>query len=138
MTFYSYRISPYNNENSSYQAPFSYSNFNQQNIAEYLLIEQKVLTLIFNTLEYCNISKMHLVDLEIYNKFKKRKVKELSLVKIIKLILREKIWCKLKTDKLEIHFGYDYYVYILCQYDISTLLRQNSNGLIIQEVESPY
>jgi hypothetical protein len=31
---------------------------------------------------------------------------------LARLILREKLWCKLESKDMFVHFGYDYYMYI--------------------------
>lgn len=33
---------------------------------------------------------------------------------LIRMALREYLWCKLKSERVEIEFGYDYYMYIKC------------------------
>ncbi|MDR1688736.1 MAG: hypothetical protein LBS21_09030, partial [Clostridiales bacterium] len=63
-------------------------------------------------------------------------LKCVALEVTIRLILREFIWAKLKsTMNLEVHFGYDYYMYIGC-----SKLPENirSCGLFIESRESPY
>lgn len=57
-----------------------------------------------------------------------------------KLILREYFWCKLINDnKMFVHFGYDYYMYIgsflPCSHALSTIQK---NGLFVEPFESPY
>ena len=59
---------------------------------------------------------------------------------LCKLILREQIWCKLINDeKIYIHFGYDYYMYIgtilPCQNAITQI---HYEGLFVEELKSPY
>jgi hypothetical protein len=61
------------------------------------------------------------VDFSQDMKFAHKKIQEGDLIveseieNILKLILREKLWCKLVSEgKLFIHFGYDFYMYIGC------------------------
>jgi hypothetical protein len=50
-----------------------------------------------------------------------------------RLILRGDLWCKLETEKMFVHFGYDYYMYIgsanLCAEAIHKI---EQNGLFVE------
>jgi len=59
---------------------------------------------------------------------------------LCKLILREKLWCKLENElSMFAHFGFDYYMYIgassPCNKEIQTI---ESWGLFVESQESPY
>jgi hypothetical protein len=79
--------------------------------------------------------------IEIRKKIKNRSfVSEKDLENVCKLILRNYLWCRLKNDEtMEVHFGYDYYMYILsksmCEKAISNIER---SGLFVEEFKSPY
>jgi hypothetical protein len=61
-----------------------------------------------------------------------------ELEDIVRLCLRETIWCKLEGEKdLYIHFGYDYYMYVGYTGDID-LDEVSVEGIHIEEYESPY
>lgn len=64
-------------------------------------------------------------------------VDEVDLV--AKLILRERLWCKLESSCMFVHFGWDYYMYIgsenSCINDIQRILNL---GLFVEEYVSPY
>ena len=63
---------------------------------------------------------------------------EISLDKIeilMKLILREKIWLKLVTQHIEVHFGYDYYMYVICKKNLS--IEEIETNLFIENKKSP-
>lgn len=56
-----------------------------------------------------------------------------------RLILREKIWCKLKFDsKMYVHFGYDFYMFIgsemMCEDTINNI---EKSGLYVEDFISP-
>lgn len=59
---------------------------------------------------------------------------------LCRLVLREQLWCKLESNnKMFVHFGYDYYMYIGClskPEGISNLIEKI--GLFIEKFESPY
>ena len=61
-----------------------------------------------------------------------------DLVKLLKLILREKIWCKLCSRNCEFHFGYDYYLYCICNKDLYRFFDTSSMILNIEKYISPY
>ncbi|GGG05907.1 hypothetical protein GCM10010912_58200 [Paenibacillus albidus] len=58
---------------------------------------------------------------------------------LCKLILREKLWCKLQSSSMFVHFGFDYYMYIGSRLECSDSLELISNsGLFIEPFQSPY
>lgn len=61
-----------------------------------------------------------------------------AITDIVRLALREAIWCRLFGDKaFYVHFGYDYYMYIGYDGDWD-LVKQVSTSLCIEPFESPY
>lgn len=57
----------------------------------------------------------------------------------VKLILRENIWAKLVSKEIEVHFGYDYYMFICSSRPSKKSITQiTENGLFVEEMESPY
>jgi len=63
-----------------------------------------------------------------------------QLEDVIKLNLREVIWCKLQeTDKFYLHFGWDYYIYIGSTSSSSRAIRDTTqDGLYVEVKTSPY
>jgi hypothetical protein len=63
----------------------------------------------------------------------------LEIADIIRLNLREIIWCKLVGDGCFLHFGYDYYMYVgvpaICTASIEFAERRR---LFVEPSESPY
>ncbi|MBT2289151.1 hypothetical protein J7E73_08395 [Paenibacillus albidus] len=58
---------------------------------------------------------------------------------LCKLTLREKLWCKLQSSSVFVHFGFDYYMYIGSKLECSDSLELISNsGLFIEPFQSPY
>jgi hypothetical protein len=58
---------------------------------------------------------------------------------LIKLILRNMFWCKLKCQDMFVHFGCDYYMYIGSKVNLSfesTLISEL--GLFVEEMPSPH
>jgi len=63
---------------------------------------------------------------------------------LIRNILRERLWCKLYNDYLEIHFGYDYYAYVIFKQVMNRKKIEDfyqiilAQGLFMEEMPSPY
>lgn len=58
---------------------------------------------------------------------------------LVKLILREDVWAKLESDILDIHFGYDYYMYICSEKRLEKAEKIiKEKGLFIENIKSPY
>ncbi len=79
--------------------------------------------------------------IEIYKKIKDKQFLDRQLLdQVIRLILRTDLWCKLQSKDLEVHFGYDYYMYIgsskPCEEIIPTIEKM---GLFVEAIkDSPY
>lgn len=59
--------------------------------------------------------------------------------KIVRMVLRELLWCKLECEDFYVHFGYDYYMYIgsgeLCNEVVGKI---RNIGLFVEKFGSPY
>lgn len=66
-------------------------------------------------------------------------IKNCDIALVVKLILREIIWAKLVSKSFEVHFGYDYYMFI-CSSETSrkSITQINENGLFVEKLKSPY
>jgi hypothetical protein len=63
-----------------------------------------------------------------------------AVTHISRLILREKLWCKLEAESMYVHFGWDYYMYIgsskKCSRAVSAIKK---TGLFVEVLRaSPY
>jgi len=58
---------------------------------------------------------------------------------LVRLALRQDLWCKLESEKMYAHFGDDYYMFVGSA-SISDLLIEKIEklGLFVEEFESPY
>lgn len=125
---------------------------------EYLEVENKYIQAIIQFMECNKITFFQVNDIEkSFNPANdlnstqemiatRKKIKNRSFVaekdfeSVCKLILRNYLWCRLKNNKnMEVHFGGDYYMYILskstCKKAIETIEKL---GLFVEECESPY
>ena len=59
---------------------------------------------------------------------------------IARLALRKYLWCKLESEKMFVHFGYDYYMYIGSEKKPIHIISQiEALGLFVEKIdESPY
>jgi len=130
-------------------------------IRSYLRIENQYLEAVRSFVKCSNIPYLRVFDLEKHNK--KLKVKNeqwyseelrtnYSIVEegtkcygknielICQLNLRNNLWCKLEYEnKLFVHFGYDYYMYIVSSENNEELLKHISDsGLYVEPIVSPY
>lgn len=111
---------------------------------QYLAVENGYLSVIKNLYEIYPSLILHIEGLEQIDKtaggwqdaddISKDKVEEL-----VREILREKVWCKLINKNVEVHFGYDYYMYIVFKHGYSIRLiieylkKIRQNGLFIEK-----
>lgn len=68
------------------------------------------------------------------------KISKADLPVLLKLLLRNYLWCKLELDdKIFVHFGWDYYMYIgiakECRDVVEYVVK---SGLFVEEFKSPY
>jgi len=124
---------------------------------EYLCYEERYLGAIIDIMRENNVESLRVESLEKSNyvnhsdfyepatKEYFESIKENMLIpkqkipQVAKFVLREMIWCKLVSDKMFLHFGYDYYMYIGSkQLADETLQSIVSNSLFVESMVSPY
>ena len=76
----------------------------------------------------------------VFNKIEERLLIKQDLIEVVaRLVLREAIWCKLESEKMYVHFGWDYYMYIgsnnFCKKQITDI---EQSGLFVEKCPSPY
>jgi hypothetical protein len=124
------------------------------NIETYEKTEQAYVNTIVETMDELELNTLILEELEIsideindqniirfLSEIKKGKSVNVKEIKeLAKLTLREIIWCKLSDkEKLYVHFGFDFYMYIgTNKEDINLYKRNKKTELYIEEIESPY
>lgn len=127
---------------------------------EYYQIESAYVYAVLTIMNYLNISALQIKGLETYNTNLEMKphfmypeallellhtVYDGQLVPIaeigpfMRLILRENIWSKLESDRMFVHFGYDYYMYVGSLVSCSEVVKEfHSHGLFAEKFPSPY
>ena len=83
---------------------------------EYALVENKYILCILDILKHANIKGISIDGYEEYDVSSHWKNEQYvsinNLATLIRDCLRNKCWCRLKSNDLCIQFGYDYYVHI--------------------------
>lgn len=127
-------------------------------LAEYMRVEDAYVNAVVSLMKCVGISSLCIEALEkknrqyeklsydnhmftVYKKLRKGSLLSLNEIEsVVRLALREDIWCKLKYSSFfYVHFGYDYYMYIgsaqMCKKEIQKIQEM---GLYVEEQESPY
>ena len=124
---------------------------------EYLEIENAYVSAIILFMECNNLENLQVTNLEkniklkqdvhlneemiaLFNEAKEGLILNKDAIKLLaRLVLREKLWCKLESKNIFVHFGWDYYMYIgsssKCKESIRII---HQNELFVEEYESPY
>lgn len=108
---------------------------------DYMHIEMSYLNLILHISKVMLVSEFEICELENPHKLKYYEGEFIPLKRIttlIRKILRERIWCKLYSKQLQIHFGYDYCMYIVSSKNLIEYFKDFNNVLNIQLSPSPY
>lgn len=124
--------------------------------SEYYQIESAYVHAVLTIMDFLNLSELQMKGLEKYNTnlemkpypellkllhtaYDDRIVQKGEIGPIMRLILRESIWCKLENDRMFVHFGYDYYMYVGSQVLCSEVMNQfHSHGLFVETYPTPY
>ncbi len=62
-----------------------------------------------------------------------------NLPEVVRLILQEKVWCRLNAQNTFLHFGYDYYMYVGVSRECPKSKQFARNlGLFVENFKSPY
>lgn len=116
---------------------------------QYLAVEKSYLNVIRKLYEIYPSLVLHINGLELFDEDDERwhendAITQDGVDRLARAILREELWCKLIDDNVEVHFGYDYYMYIVFKqnYTIRTIIDIykyiDKNGLFIEHIISPY
>lgn len=126
-------------------------------LSDYLLIEEKYCEAVKSMMDEVSVDTLKIEELEknYYtssneknsNELKKmydlleegKTIKNCDVALVVKLNLREIIWAKLVSKNFEVHFGYDYYMFI-CSSNVSneSIAQITENGLFVEKMRSPY
>ena len=111
---------------------------------EYLRVESLYIDLLLELAREMGIKFFTIKEFENYDAFALREGQGVgleSLSFVTQAILRDECWAKLFNDGLEIHFGYDYIMYVVVKKadtNVKPILNRYGEMLVIDEVISPY
>lgn len=115
---------------------------NKVSLEDYILVEDEYINFVISLCYLFSVEKLTVSELEIFDEAGLLKypesvaINELPL--LIRDVLREKIWCKLLSDDLEVHFGYDFYMYVVCPLSSDFIKSNIKTNLNIEAFQSPY
>ncbi|MFJ5333022.1 hypothetical protein [Pectobacterium versatile] len=143
---YSYRVTKYKNiDGEVYSYPDEWTSFfdvgDKVDIDEYGKVENQYIDFIVNVFLFFSVDKFQLKDVELNGNFHYSNDQEIgveSIKDVVKVILREDVWCKLVSDDIEFHFGYDFYMYFLSNKNPDCFLKELNSPLTVQAYNSPY
>ncbi|QUB43001.1 hypothetical protein [Porphyromonas sp. oral taxon 275] len=111
---------------------------------EYLHVESLYIDLLLELAREMGIKFFTIKEFENYDAFALREGEIVGLERlsfVIQAILRDECWGKLVNDGLEIHFGYDYIMYVVVKktnINVKPILNRYGEMLVIDELISPY
>lgn len=111
---------------------------------EYLRVESLYIDLLLELAREMGIKFFTIKELENYDAFALREGQSVGLERlsfVTRAILRDECWGKLVNDGLEIHFGYDYIMYVVVKktnINVKPILNSYEEMLVIEEIISPY
>lgn len=115
---------------------------NKVSLEDYILVEDEYINFVISLCYLFSVEKLTVSELEIFDEAGLLKypesvaINELPL--LIRDVLREKIWCKLLSDDLEVHFGYDFYMYVVCPLSCDFIKTKIKTSLNVEAFQSPY
>jgi hypothetical protein len=121
-------------------------------LAEYEKIESAYIKIVLLFMDCVQLDFLKIVDLEKNGqRFQTVQINDLKInnsepiskeliAPIIRLILRNIMWCKLESKEMYVHFGYDFYMYIGSKKACNSIHENIKQiGLFIEEgLRSPY
>ncbi|WP_411705595.1 hypothetical protein [Edaphovirga cremea] len=148
---YSYRVTKYfqsDINNNLISVKNEWTSFSDVGVSvtmeNYVKIEKSYLEVISSLCSYLKVDKLQVFDLECFDDLSLIADGQLLTIEeatvLASRVLREEIWCKLISSSIEFHFGYDFYMYVVSNVDLSQFLSKiNCNEILnIHEYMSPY
>ncbi|MEG0193059.1 MAG: hypothetical protein RR831_12180 [Stenotrophomonas sp.] len=110
-------------------------------IEDYLVVEDAYLDAIRRFCVGIGVESLRIQSLSSCDPCRYHEGQQLDLDEIEQVargVLRIAFWCKLVCETAEVHFGYDYYMYVVSSVDASAALAQADPLLNIEPFLSPY
>lgn len=111
-------------------------------LEDYLVVEGQYVDFVRRVCETLCVELLEIRALETFAEETKyedgQRVDLASALDVVRETLREELWCKLCSEKVEFHFGYDFYMYVICPLEPSELLIRVPTELNVEVFQSPY
>ena len=142
---YSYRITKYRHFNN--ECPIDeWTSFHDvgKTVSEedYLAVEDDYVQALISICECLGVSSLMISGLELNSEcesyFEGQEIDRDRLPSVVKAVLREEIWCKLKSPVCEFHFGYDFYMYLISDINADPCFPREKTRLNFEVFQSPY
>lgn len=144
----SYRITKYtdkHNNGNYYSHEQEWSSFfdvgSKVTLQEYIAVEDLYVNFLMDACKFYKVTALQIVGLEINesSEYEDMLILDIgSIPQVVRDILREKIWAKLVSPYLEFHFGYDFYMYFLCEDYKEMFITTVDTPLTVDACISPY
>ncbi|MBN3057910.1 hypothetical protein [Pectobacterium brasiliense] len=145
---YSYRVTKYRNidgDGNVFSSPNEWTSFfdvgDKLDIDEYHRVEKQYIDFILEACSFFSVNELKLKGVELNGDVHysdNQKIKLDLIESVVKSILREEVWCKLVSDSVEFHFGYDFYMYFLSKNNPEFFIKNLNSPLTVREYTSPY
>ncbi|WP_426448581.1 hypothetical protein [Siccibacter colletis] len=110
-------------------------------LQEYIAVEDLYANFLMDACKFYKVTALQIVGLEINesSEYEDMLILDIgSIPQVVRDILREKIWAKLVSPYLEFHFGYDFYMYFLCEDYKEMFIATVDTPLTVDACISPY
>lgn len=123
---------------------------NKLTVDQYIEVEDQYISFLLCLFDLLDVQKIQITETEneILNSDNEYQFPEIlndrnTIIDVIRNILREKIWGKLiSKNKIEIHFGYDFYMYVGISKNFDknvSACQKNKDNIFIEKIDtSPY
>ena len=98
---------------------------------EYEKTENNYINFIVSILDFINVHKLKISDLEIYTSVQWKNVQTIPVSKLPELIrdcLRNNCWCKIHGSEICLCFGFDFYLHLNCNLNYDTVNKISRNN----------
>ena len=138
-----YTVSKYDNNVAAHNEWTDYSDIGKVfdgkklTINEYLSVEQRYIDFVFDIMNLSEVSALSLNELEAYENIKwceNQIINALEVPEVMRDVLRNRCWCKLKGENFCLCFGFDFYLHVKTNVDYDSLIHMcDRYGLFIKE-----
>lgn len=145
---YQWRVTKYNpdyrDEKGNYQKTNEWTSYSDIGKTvtkeEYETVANAYVNSVISLMNKLEVKHLRVTNLEGESPLKEGQIIYISdLNTVIQAVLRDEYWCKLESNDIFVHFGFDFYMYLGSNDDSSEALHEiKLSGLYVELYESPY